>query len=88
MGNYDKLLLKIIQGKSDANIPFSALCTLLKRLNFTERIRGDHHIFSKAEVIEIINLQPIGSKSKPYQVKQIRNLIVHYGLTLEENDDK
>jgi len=88
MSTYEKLLLKIIEGRSDANISFSSLCTLLNKLGFTERIRGDHHIFSKSEVEEILNLQPIGSNSKPYQVKQIRNLIIHYRLKLEENNDK
>ncbi len=88
MGIYDKLLLKILTGKSDADIPFDALCSLLKKFHFTERIHGDHHIFTKNEIAEIINLQPIGSKSKPYQVRQVRNLIIRYALKLEGKNDK
>lgn len=88
MGTYDKLLIKILNAKSDANIPFVSLCTLLKKLNFTERIKGDHHIFTKAGIDEIINIQPRGSNSKPYQVKQVRNLIIRYGLILEEDHDE
>ncbi len=30
--------------------------------------------------MEIINLQPAGSKAKAYQVKQVRNLVVKYKL--------
>ena len=30
------------------------------------------------DVDEIINIQPVGSKAKPYQVKQIRNIILKY----------
>jgi hypothetical protein len=30
--------------------------------------------------MEIINIQPDGSKAKPYQVKQIREIIVKYKL--------
>jgi len=44
MTAHDKLLIKILRGTSDANIPFSGLCNLLKGLGFDERIRGDHHI--------------------------------------------
>ena len=80
MGKYEKLRQKILSGASDSNIPFSDFCQLLKRLGFEERIKGDHHIFTRAEVEEIINLQPKGSKAKSYQVKQVRNLIVKYRL--------
>ncbi|MBE9080435.1 type II toxin-antitoxin system HicA family toxin [Romeria aff. gracilis LEGE 07310] len=80
MGKYEKLRQKILTGTSDANISFSELCKLLVRLGFSERVRGDHHIFAKDRVDEIINIQPKGSKAKPYQVKQIRNVIVQYRL--------
>ncbi len=53
---------------------------MLLHLGFAERIRGDHHIFTKANVAEILNLQPKGAKAKPYQVKQVRNLLVKYKL--------
>ncbi len=49
-------------------------------LEFDERVKGDHFIFSKNGVSEIINLQPLGNKAKAYQVKQVRNLIVKYKL--------
>ncbi|MDD5113423.1 MAG: type II toxin-antitoxin system HicA family toxin [Methylobacter sp.] len=85
MGKYDKLLQKIIHGRSDANVLFSELRQLLLRLDFEERIRGDHHIFSKADVAEILNIQPIGSMAKAYQVKQIRQIIVRYRLGLDDD---
>ena len=56
------------------------LSKLLKKLGFTERIKGDHYIFTKDNVEEIINIQPKSNKAKGYQVKQIRNLIVKYRL--------
>lgn len=80
MSKHDKLLGKILRGTSDANIPFDALCQLLKRLGFEVRVRGSHHIFFKQGVEEILNLQPNGSNSKVYQVKQVRNVIVKYKL--------
>lgn len=50
------------------------------------RIKGDHHIFTKSGVDEIINLQPVGAKAKPYQVKQVRDLILKYRLGADQND--
>ena len=80
MGKYEKLLQRILIGTSDNNIKFSELCQLLKKLGFEERVKGDHFIFTRDNVEEIINIQPKGSKAKGYQVKQVRNLIVKYGL--------
>ena len=88
MGKYDKLLAKILSGTSDANISFPELCRLLKKFDFEERIRGDHHIFTRDSINEILNLQPKGSKAKPYQVKQVRELILKYKLELEEKSEK
>ena len=82
----NKLLERILRGKSDANIPFVGMCQLLRKLGFEERIRGRHHIFTKDGIVEILNLQPKGAKTKPYQVKQVRNLILKYKLGGKEND--
>ena len=84
MGKYDKLLLQILRGASDANIPFDDLCQLLRRLGFEERIRSSHHLFRKAGVEEKINLQREGSKAKVYQVRQVRAIILRYNLGGEE----
>jgi len=78
MSRREKLLYKVMKGMSDADIPFSGLCYLLKSFGFEERIRGSHHIFFREGIAEILNLQPKGSKAKPYQVKQVRNLFLKY----------
>lgn len=83
MGKYDNILQKIVHGQSDANILFSDLRQLLLRLEFQERIRGDHHIFSKDGIADILNIQPIGAMAKSYQIKQVRQLIVRYRLGLD-----
>jgi hypothetical protein len=76
-----KILQKILSGLSDRNIRFQDLKKLLSQLGFSERIKGDHHIFYKEGVEEIINLQPLGDgKAKAYQVKQVRELIFKYKL--------
>jgi predicted RNA binding protein YcfA (HicA-like mRNA interferase family) len=88
MAYYKKLLTKILLGKSDSDVTFNDLCHLLEAIGFKQRIRGDHHIFTRNDVTEIINLQPKGSKAKSYQVKQVRNLLVRYNLSLEDNHDQ
>ena len=80
MGEQDRLLLRILRGMSDANIPFDGLCRLLRRLGFAERIRGSHHIFTQEGIEELLNLQPKGRQAKPYQVKQVRSVILKYRL--------
>lgn len=85
MGKWAKLRQKILLGESDANISFDDLCHLLRRLNFRERIKGSHHIFTLNKVEEIINIQPRGKLAKNYQVGQVRDLILKYKLS--EIDD-
>jgi hypothetical protein len=81
MGKFENILAAILRGASDHNIDFSDLQHALGALGFTERIKGGHFIYTKEGIAEIINLQPIGSKAKAYQVKQVRNLILKYKLT-------
>jgi predicted RNA binding protein YcfA (HicA-like mRNA interferase family) len=86
MSKLEKVLDKVLRGTSDANVDFDDLRYLLNAMGFQERIRGSHHIFSKDDVLEIVNLQPKDSKTKPYQVKQIRDLILKYKLAGETHD--
>jgi hypothetical protein len=62
---------------------FDDLRALLRRLSFAERIKGSHHIFTREGVDAILNLQPRGSMAKPYQVKQVRQVLVRYKLAEE-----
>lgn len=84
MGKHDKLMLQILQGLSDTNIAFDDLLGLLQHLGFEIRIRGSHHLFRKAGISEKINLQRQGTKAKPYQVKQVREVLRKHCLGLEE----
>lgn len=80
MATLAKLMQATLSGTQDRNIRFSDLQKVLAAFGFQCRIRGDHFIYWKNGIDEIINLQPDGSKAKPYQVKQIRNLILKYHL--------
>ena len=86
MTRSDKLLERVLRGTSDGSIPFEGLRHLLSQLGFDERIRGSHHIFTKAGVEEILNIQPKGSQAKPYQVRQVRQVILQYKLGGDANE--
>lgn len=78
------LLQRILAGRSDANLRFDDLRALLRELGFIERVRGSHHIFRREGVTERINLQRDNGQAKPYQVRQVRRVILKYGLKVNE----
>ncbi len=84
MKRYWQLLQTILRGQSDANIRFAELCALLQHMGFEERIRGSHHIFRKQGVAKKLNLQRDDGHAKPYQVRQVRQVILKHKL--EEED--
>ncbi|MCR4315476.1 MAG: type II toxin-antitoxin system HicA family toxin [Planctomycetes bacterium] len=86
MSKTAKLLIQIMSGSSDSNIPFDGLRNVLSSLGFEERIKGDHYIFSREGIEEIINIQPKSGKAKAYQIKQVRKIISEHKL-LESEDD-
>jgi predicted RNA binding protein YcfA (HicA-like mRNA interferase family) len=70
----------VLSGTSDASIRFDDLCSLLESVGFAKRTNGSHNIFRKSGVEEQINLQRDGNNAKPYQVKQVRAVILKYKL--------
>lgn len=80
MSKHSAVLHRILQGSGDAGIAFRDLCQLLRRLGFAERTSGSHHIFRLEGVDEHINLQRDGNQAKPYQVRQVRAVILKYRL--------
>lgn len=86
MGQHEKLTQSILSGRQDRNILFSDLSSVLDRLGFDCRVRGDHFIFTKDGVEEIVNIQPIGNKAKSYQVKQVREIILKYHLGGDDDE--
>jgi len=80
VGRYEDLANRILSGVSDANVDFDDLRSLLRHLGFEERSRGSHFIFRRSGVEEHINLQRDGRHAKPYQVRQVRAVILKYHL--------
>ena len=72
MSKADKTLEKVLSGRQDANIGFEEVCSLLKKLGFTERIRDSHHNYRR-DGFDALNLQPAGHMAKNHQIKQVRD---------------
>jgi hypothetical protein len=79
----DSFVARVLSGSSDAGIQFNDLRVLLVKSGFNERIKGSHHIFTRDGVDDILNLQPRGSMAKPYQIRQVRGVLVRYKLAEE-----
>ena len=83
--NKRRLLQKIVA--STKNIKFGDLTALLEALGFVEdRINGSHHVFKHPNVMELVNIQNVHGEAKPYQVRQVVELIEAYNLTLDPHE--
>ncbi len=80
MSREEKLLERLRDFNRDQSWEFNELCNLLQRLGFEMRITGSHHFFRRAELRDIINLQPQAERAKPYQVRQVRKTLQSNGL--------
>jgi predicted RNA binding protein YcfA (HicA-like mRNA interferase family) len=79
--NPDKLLRKALS--SPANLRFEEICVLAKAFGFRlSRINGSHHIFTHPAVRELLNLQDVAGKAKPYQIRQLLDLVERYNLSI------
>ena len=83
MGKHGKVMENVLRGTSDANIAFDDIRGMLLHLGSDERIRGSHHVYRKEGVGEKINMQRAGNKAKPYQVRQVREVLLKYHLAGE-----
>ncbi len=70
-------------GQSDHSIKFLELCSLLDKLGFQYRVKGSHFIYYRLDIPEIINIQAKNGMAKPYQVKQIREIIIKYKINID-----
>jgi hypothetical protein len=80
----EKLVAELLSGRADANFDFDELRGILLGFGFEERTRGSHHVFRRSGIEERLNLQRDGRYAKPYQVKQVRAVLLRYQLTGDE----
>ena len=78
-----KLLQKLLTGTK--NIRFSEAVACAESFGFRlDRVNGSHHIFTHPDISELLNLQNVKGKAKPYQIKQLLQLIETYNLQMVE----
>lgn len=78
-----KLLEKILAGSK--NIRFAEATALAEAFGFRlDRINGSHHIFVHPNIPELINLQDVKGRVKPYQLKQLLSVIEQHNLQMED----
>jgi hypothetical protein len=59
--------------------------TLVEGFGFREvRQQGSHHVFARAQVSELLNLQEVRGEANPYQIRQFLRLVERYNLRLED----
>ena len=68
------------------NVRFNEICKLAEAFGFKYKGgKGSHVVYSKSDIIEIVNFQNVNGMAKPYQVRQFLKIIEEYGLKLKEN---
>lgn len=83
--NRRKILQKILGGSK--NVRFSDMVNLVQGFGFTlARTDGSHHIFTRPDIPELVNLQNIKGKAKIYQIRQFLKLIERHNLKLKEKE--
>lgn len=81
MASDDRILEMVLSGRG--RVPFRDLEHLLRALGFRlARTKGSHQIYVHPRVARPFPVQPDGREAKAYQVRQLRNMIDKYGLTL------
>ena len=80
MANMQKAYISVIEGRG--TLSFRDLQRLLISLGFRlDRISGSHQ---HPDVSRPINIQPTGKDAKPYQIRQLRDMIREFGLKFED----
>jgi hypothetical protein len=71
--------------RSPKNVSFRDLCRLAEKFGFRLRAqKGSHCVFTRTGVMELLNFQSVGGNAKPYQVRQLINIVEKYDLEMEE----
>ena len=70
------------------NVRFEKLCKIAEAFGFRFRGgKGSHRIYVQKKIGEMLNLQNVAGKAKPYQVKQFIKIVEEYNLLEEYEND-
>ena len=81
----DKAINRINKWReSRTNVRFNELLLVAMAFGFEFKgMKGSHVVYSRCDLKEILTFQNVNGKAKPYQVKQLIDLIDKYNLTEE-----
>lgn len=81
MSRYNKIRANILSGKADTNISKEDMLFFLSKIGAVYKgSHGSHIQYSIDGIPDLVNIQPKDGKIKPYQVKQIRNIVNKYKI--------
>jgi len=78
-----KLLQKLLSNTKNIRFTEAAACAEVFGFKL-DRVKGSHHIFIHSDIPELLNLQNHKGQAKPYQVKQLLQLIETHNLKMEQ----
>jgi predicted RNA binding protein YcfA (HicA-like mRNA interferase family) len=82
--NRRKLLARLASG-AVKNVGFDDFTGLVRTFGFgLARKSGSHHIYTRPDSPQLVNLQDVNGQAKPYQIRQFLRLVEKYNLTMEE----
>lgn len=84
--NPRNLLDRLAHGQL-TNVRFADAQRLAEALGFElDRVRGSHHIYRHPAISQRINLQARAGQAKPYQLRQLLEVVERHALRLKETD--
>jgi predicted RNA binding protein YcfA (HicA-like mRNA interferase family) len=82
--NRRKLLRRLAEGALN-NVAFRDMIAVAEGFGFyVARISGSHHILEHPTVPEMVNLQEVKGRAKPYQIRQFLRVVERHNLALED----
>ena len=85
--NKRKLLEKLTN--SQKNVRYSDFVALIEAFGFEyDRTKGSHTMYKHMGVPKIMNIQDDKGQAKPYQIRQLLDMVKNYNLKLEGEDDE
>ncbi|MCX6843815.1 MAG: type II toxin-antitoxin system HicA family toxin [candidate division WOR-3 bacterium] len=82
--NRRRFLARLASG-AVRNVGFDDFTGLVRAFGFAlARKSGSHHIYTRPDIPQLVNLQDVNGQAKPYQIRQFLRLVEKYNLTMEE----
>ena len=77
---------RVVKYTALAKARFADAHRLFEALGFTlDRVHGSHHIYRHPDISQSVNLQARGRQAKPYQRRQVLDVIERNALQLRED---